>query len=47
MLGSLKIAQVISLVLIGLGSLGLVWLYGLRRSLPDVISPQESVDQNY
>jgi len=47
MLGSLKMAQVISLVLIGLGSLGLVWLYGLRRSLPDVITTQESVDQNY
>jgi phosphatidylglycerol:prolipoprotein diacylglycerol transferase len=47
MLGPLKMAQVISLVLIALGSLGLVWLYGLRRSLPDVITTQESADQNY
>lgn len=38
MLGPLRIAQVISLIQITLGLLGLVWLYGLRRSLPDVVS---------
>lgn len=36
MLGPLRIAQVISLLGITVGILGLVWLYGLRRSLPDV-----------
>ncbi|MCS6813279.1 MAG: prolipoprotein diacylglyceryl transferase [Cyanobacteria bacterium] len=36
MLGSLRIAQLVSLVAIGLGSLGLLWLYRLRRDLPDV-----------
>ncbi|YAI82864.1 MAG: prolipoprotein diacylglyceryl transferase [cyanobacterium endosymbiont of Rhopalodia sterrenbergii] len=36
MLGSLKIAQVISLVMIGLGILGLIWLYKAKRALPDV-----------
>lgn len=40
MLGSLQIAQVISLVLIALGVAGLVWLYGFKRPLPDVISPK-------
>ncbi|PSO83992.1 MAG: prolipoprotein diacylglyceryl transferase [Cyanobacteria bacterium QS_3_48_167] len=38
MLGSLQIAQVISLVLIALGVAGLVWLYGFKSPLPDVIS---------
>jgi phosphatidylglycerol---prolipoprotein diacylglyceryl transferase len=37
MFGSLRIAQIISLVGIVLGSLGLVWLYIRRRNLPDVI----------
>ncbi len=37
MLGPLRIAQVVSLVAIALGSLGLVWLYGLHRRLPDVV----------
>lgn len=37
MLGSLKIAQFISLLLVVLGISGLFWLYGWRRSLPDVI----------
>ena len=40
MLGSLQIAQVISLVLIALGVAGLVWLYGFKSPLPDVISPK-------
>ena len=41
MLGSLKIAQVVSLGLIGLGLFGLFWLYGLRRSLPDVMTHRQ------
>lgn len=40
MLGPLRIAQVISLVQITLGLIGLWWLYLRRRSLPDVVSPQ-------
>ncbi|MGA7934600.1 MAG: prolipoprotein diacylglyceryl transferase [Kovacikia sp.] len=43
MLGSLRIAQVVSLVEIMIGSLGLVWLYRGRRNLPDVVRVQESV----
>jgi phosphatidylglycerol:prolipoprotein diacylglycerol transferase len=37
MLGALRIAQVISLIEISLGVLGLIWLYKLERSLPDVV----------
>jgi phosphatidylglycerol---prolipoprotein diacylglyceryl transferase len=37
MFGSLKMAQVISLVGIAIGSIGLLWLYIRRRSLPDVV----------
>ncbi|HAC66210.1 MAG TPA: prolipoprotein diacylglyceryl transferase [Cyanothece sp. UBA12306] len=37
MLGPLRIAQVISLVLIALGIWGLIWLYRVKRSLPDVM----------
>ena len=33
--GGLRMAQLVSLVLIGLGSLGLYWLYGRRQALPD------------
>lgn len=36
MLGPLRIAQVVSLVSIAIGTLGLVYLYKLGRSLPDV-----------
>ncbi len=36
MLGPLRIAQIISLVMIGLGIWGLIWLYKAKRSLPDV-----------
>lgn len=36
MLGPLRIAQVVSLVGITVGVAGLVWLYFLKRSLPDV-----------
>ena len=42
MLGPLRIAQVVSLAEIGIGTLGLVWLYGWRRYLPDVVRVQES-----
>ena len=42
MLGPLKIAQVVSLVGIALGLLGLAWLYWFKRPLPDVVSlPQK------
>jgi phosphatidylglycerol:prolipoprotein diacylglycerol transferase len=41
MLGPLRIAQAVSLGAIALGILGLVWLYGLRRRLPDVVPPLE------
>jgi phosphatidylglycerol---prolipoprotein diacylglyceryl transferase len=41
MFGSLRIAQIISLVGIALGSLGLLWLYIRRRNLPDVVSTNE------
>jgi phosphatidylglycerol:prolipoprotein diacylglycerol transferase len=33
--GGLRMAQLVSLLLIGLGVLGLWWLYGKRRPLPD------------
>jgi phosphatidylglycerol---prolipoprotein diacylglyceryl transferase len=38
MFGPLKIAQVVSLFCMGLGLVGLVWLYVLKRPLPDVVS---------
>jgi phosphatidylglycerol---prolipoprotein diacylglyceryl transferase len=41
MLGPLRIAQIVSLIGMTLGALGLVWLYGLRRSLPGDFSPPE------
>ncbi|MEM8831473.1 MAG: prolipoprotein diacylglyceryl transferase [Cyanobacteria bacterium P01_G01_bin.19] len=41
MLGPLKVAQVISLGAIALGSLILAWLYLFRRPLPDVVSPRK------
>jgi phosphatidylglycerol:prolipoprotein diacylglycerol transferase len=37
MFGSLRIAQMISLVGIAIGSIGLLWLYIRRRNLPDVV----------
>lgn len=42
MLGPLRIAQVVSLVLIAIGILGLVYLYALKRSLPDVVAPTQT-----
>lgn len=41
MLGYLRIAQIVSLGAIAFGLLGLAWLYWLKRSLPDVVSPQK------
>jgi phosphatidylglycerol---prolipoprotein diacylglyceryl transferase len=41
MLGPLRIAQIVSLVGIFGGFLGLCWLYYLNRSLPDVVSAQK------
>ena len=38
MLGFLKIAQIVSLGAIAFGILGLIWLYLLKRRLPDVVS---------
>ncbi|MEB3323093.1 MAG: prolipoprotein diacylglyceryl transferase [Synechococcaceae cyanobacterium] len=37
--GGLRMAQLMSLVLIALGGLGLWWLYGRRRPLPDPAVP--------
>lgn len=37
MLGFLRIAQVVSLSSIVLGIIGLVWLYGVKKSLPDIL----------
>lgn len=39
MLGPIRVAQLVSLMGIGVGVLGLLWLYGLRRRLPDVVPP--------
>lgn len=47
MLGPLKIAQIVSIIFIILGSFGLIWLYARHASLPDVVAlnpPQESVE---
>lgn len=42
MLGPLRIAQVVSIVGIGLGLAGLAWLYLLGRNLPDVVPPNNN-----
>ncbi|NJR49562.1 MAG: prolipoprotein diacylglyceryl transferase [Leptolyngbyaceae cyanobacterium CSU_1_3] len=44
MVGGLRTAQIVSLVGIGLGTIGLFWLYGQRRSLPDVVPDPNSHD---
>ncbi|WP_448562081.1 prolipoprotein diacylglyceryl transferase [Trichothermofontia sp.] len=41
MLGPLRIAQIVSLSGIALGILGLGWLYGRRRALPDTIADSD------
>lgn len=51
MLGPLRIAQIVSLVQIALGTAGLIWLYRFDRLLPDVVndsdrSPEESSKLN-
>lgn len=42
MLGPLKMAQMVSLIGIALGAIGLVWLYLLKRPLPDVKLPRSN-----
>lgn len=42
MLGPLRMAQMVSLIGIAIGSLGLVWLYVWNRPLPDVVSETPS-----
>lgn len=46
MLGPLRIAQVVSLVGIALGTAGLVWLYRFNRPLPDVVSAAQANSQS-
>ena len=46
MLGPLRVAQIISLVEILLGVLGLVWLYYLNRPLPDVVSTSTPINED-
>jgi len=41
MLGSLRIAQVVSLVLLPLGILGLLQLYIFKRRLPDIVNSEQ------
>ncbi|AFZ57065.1 prolipoprotein diacylglyceryl transferase [Anabaena cylindrica FACHB-243] len=41
MLGSLRIAQIVSLTGMFFGLAGLAWLYFLKRPLPDVVSPSK------
>ncbi len=41
MLGPLRIAQIVSLIGIALGVVGLLWLYRLGRPLPDVVQNKE------
>ncbi len=45
MLGFLRIAQVVSLAAIALGILGLVWLYVLKRPLPDTVNYKKIRDE--
>lgn len=45
MLGPLRMAQVISLTGISLGIAGLVWLYLLGRSLPDIVSAKDTQNE--
>lgn len=45
MLGPVRIAQLVSAVAIALGIAGLVWLYGFKRRLPDVVSPAKQLSQ--
>jgi phosphatidylglycerol:prolipoprotein diacylglycerol transferase len=47
MIGSLKIAQLVSLIGIALGGVGLFWLYGLKRSLPDIATASKQNPLSY
>ncbi|NJM44724.1 MAG: prolipoprotein diacylglyceryl transferase [Alkalinema sp. RU_4_3] len=42
MFGGLKVARLVSLGAIAIGLVGLGWLYGLKRSLPDVVAESTS-----
>lgn len=42
MLGPLRVAQIVSLLGITFGVLGLLWLYGMKRPLPDVVKSPAS-----
>jgi phosphatidylglycerol:prolipoprotein diacylglycerol transferase len=42
MLGPLRMAQVVSLGGMSIALLSLIWLYGLKRSLPDTIAPSST-----
>ncbi len=44
MLGPLRIAQVVSLILIVIGSFGLFWLYLKKNSLPDFRAPDSTLN---
>ncbi|AFZ44490.1 prolipoprotein diacylglyceryl transferase [Halothece sp. PCC 7418] len=44
MLGSIQVAQLISLFGIIVGIFGLIWLYQMRHSLPDVVSKQKTIN---
>lgn len=46
MVGSLRIAQLISLAGFIVGALGLLWLYRLNRSLPDVVATSRSTAES-
>ncbi|VEP16326.1 Prolipoprotein diacylglyceryl transferase [Hyella patelloides LEGE 07179] len=37
MFGPLRIAQIVSLIAISMGTVGLIWLYVFKRSLPDIV----------
>ncbi len=41
MFGPLRMAQVVSLVGIALGWIGLIWTYGLGKRLPDTVLPEK------
>lgn len=41
MFGYLRVAQLVSLGAIAFGIFGLIWLYGLKKSLPDVYKPTD------
>jgi phosphatidylglycerol---prolipoprotein diacylglyceryl transferase len=45
MFGPLRVAQLVSLVGVAIGTLGLIWLYGLKRPLPDVVPETDPVGQ--